>query len=83
MPAGWDSNPSAWPERGVLVGLALAGAAVAGYLTLVQVGVVASAWEPFFGAGSERVLRCGLAQPRLAARFAVDADGPVCCHSSS
>lgn len=56
VPAGWDSNPSAWPERGVLVGLALVGAAVAGYLTLVQVGVVGAAWEPFFGAGSERVL---------------------------
>jgi len=56
VPAGWDSNPSAWSERGVLIGLAIAGAVVAGYLTLVQVGVLDHAWEPFFGAGSERVL---------------------------
>jgi uncharacterized membrane protein len=36
--------------------LALVGAFVAGYLMLVQLRVFASAWDPFFGNGSDRVL---------------------------
>jgi hypothetical protein len=38
VPPGWRANPSAWPQRLPIIGLALAGFAVAGYLTLFQVG---------------------------------------------
>ncbi|GAB2969010.1 vitamin K epoxide reductase family protein [Nocardioides montaniterrae] len=37
-------------------GLALAGSVLAAYLTLVQTDTVRSAWDPFFGTGTERVL---------------------------
>ncbi|MGH9039794.1 MAG: vitamin K epoxide reductase family protein [Acidimicrobiia bacterium] len=39
-----------------IAGLALAGFVVATYLTLYQLDVVGSVWEPFFGDGSTRVL---------------------------
>lgn len=56
LPPGWRSNPSAWPERLWQVALALVGAAVAGYLTLVQLRVLGPAWDPVFGDGSQQVL---------------------------
>ncbi len=36
--------------------LALVGFVIASYLTLYQVGVLPSVWEPFFGSGSRRIL---------------------------
>jgi uncharacterized membrane protein len=39
-----------------IVVLALAGTAIAAYLTLFQLGVVADVWEPFFGHGSRTIL---------------------------
>lgn len=56
VPPGWEHDPSAWRERLPIVALALAGAAVAGYLTLYQIGAIDEVWEPFFGGGSERIL---------------------------
>lgn len=55
-PPGWDYNPSSWAQRWPIIGLALVGTAIAGYLTLFQVGLIASVWEPFFGDGSKRIL---------------------------
>ncbi len=55
-PPGWTTNPSAWRERLPIVGLALVGTAVAGYLALYQLDVLDSVWEPFFGDGSRRIL---------------------------
>lgn len=51
-PPGWSYDPSSWSERLPLIGLALVGFGIAGYLALVQLGVFGRAWEPFFGAGS-------------------------------
>lgn len=48
---------SSHPSRSVVVVLALAGAAVAAYLTLVQTDVVRHAWDPVFHEGSDHVLR--------------------------
>lgn len=56
IPPGWDYNPSTWSQRLPIVGLAVVGFAIAGYLTLFQVGAIATVWEPFFGRGSERIL---------------------------
>ena len=56
MPPGWTSNPSSWPQRIPLVGLALVGFFIALYLGLFQVGWVPEVWEPFFGRGSEVIL---------------------------
>lgn len=56
VPPGWDYNPSLWGQRLPIVGLALVGFAIAGYLALYQWDVFASVWEPFFGDGSRVVL---------------------------
>lgn len=51
-----SSSPSAWRKRLPAAGLALAGLAIAVWLTLYQLGIVPAVWEPFFGDGSRRVL---------------------------
>lgn len=55
-PPGWSTNPSSWSQRLPIVGLALVGVAISGYLALFQFGVVATVWEPFFGNGSRIIL---------------------------
>ena len=47
-------NPAAWSRRLLLMALALAGLCVSVYLTLFQVEVLRSVWDPFFR--SEKVL---------------------------
>lgn len=59
-PPGWSANPSSWDQRLPIIGLALVGVAIAGYLALFQLGVIATVWEPFFGAGSRTVLTSGV-----------------------
>lgn len=56
-PPGWETNPSSWSQRIPIVILALIGTAVATYLTLYQLRVIDTVWEPFFGNGSHRILR--------------------------
>ena len=56
LPPGWNYNPSSWPQRLPVVGLALVGFGIATYLALYQYGVFATVWEPFFGEGSRVVL---------------------------
>jgi uncharacterized membrane protein len=55
-PPGWEINPSTWGQRLPIVGLSLAGFAIATYLALFQLDVVSTVWEPFFGNGSRTVL---------------------------
>lgn len=43
-------------RRALIAGLALAGLAIAVYLTLYQLGIVPTVWKPLFGDGSRRVL---------------------------
>jgi hypothetical protein len=62
IPPGWEYNPSAWLQRLPIVALALVGTAIAGYLTLFQVGLIDTVWEPFFGQGSERILTSWVSQ---------------------
>lgn len=56
-PPGWTFNPSSWSGRLPVLGLALAGCAIAGYLALYQVGQLSRVREPCFGEGSRRILR--------------------------
>lgn len=49
-------------HRLLIVVLALAGAAVAAYLTLVQTDVVGHAWDPLFGSGSQQVLHSDVSE---------------------
>ncbi len=55
-PPGWDNNPSSWRDRLPIIGLSVWGFLIAGYLTLFQVDVITTVWEPFFGDGSRTVL---------------------------
>jgi hypothetical protein len=61
-PPGWRDNPSSWPQRLPIVAVAAVGFAIATYLTLFQVGVLGSVWEPFFGDGSRTVLGSSLSR---------------------
>jgi uncharacterized membrane protein len=56
IPPGWDYNPATWKQRLPIVGLALIGFLIAGYLALYQWRIIATVWEPFFGKGSEVIL---------------------------
>ncbi len=52
IPPGWDKNPTAWPKRIGLAAVAFVGLLVAGYLTLYQIHVFSTVWDPFFPKGS-------------------------------
>lgn len=56
VPPGWEGNPSAWSHRLPFVGLASLGFCIAVYLSLYQLDLVGSVWDPFFGEGSQSVL---------------------------
>jgi uncharacterized membrane protein len=57
IPPDWDYNPSTWGQRTPIILLSLVGTAVAAYLTLFQIGLLETVWEPFFGDGSQRILK--------------------------
>lgn len=57
LPPGWSYNPSRFAERLPVLLIALLACGIATYLTLYQVHVLSSVWEPFFGNGSTRILR--------------------------
>jgi hypothetical protein len=56
-PPGWDTNPSSWSQRLPIVVLALVGVVVAGWLALYQQEYTDTVWEPFFGDGTEVIVR--------------------------
>lgn len=55
-PPGWDYNPSTWPQRLPIIGLAVLGTLIAGYLAAFQLELIDGVWEPFFGGGSVTIL---------------------------
>jgi uncharacterized membrane protein len=62
VPPGWSYNPSSWSERLPLIGLALVGTMISGYLALYQMGVMNSAWDPFFGNGTRVILKSSVSR---------------------
>ncbi|MGQ0815006.1 MAG: vitamin K epoxide reductase family protein [Gemmatimonadota bacterium] len=56
IPRGWSYNPSAWPQRAPVIALAFVSFLAARYMAAYQLGYIDSAWDPFFGNGTERVL---------------------------
>lgn len=61
-PPEWSYNPSAWNQRIPIIVLALGGMGVATYLTLYQLRVISTVWEPFFGNGSEKILNSSVSR---------------------
>ncbi len=55
-PVGWSYNPSTWPQRAPIIALALVGYFLSRYMAAYQLGYIDSAWDPFFGQGTQRVL---------------------------
>lgn len=62
IPPGWDYNPAAWKERIPIVLLALVGFGIATYLSLYQLRVFSTVWEPFFGDGSQTILNSSISR---------------------
>lgn len=56
VPPGWSYNPSSWHQRAPLILTGFVGWFISRYLAAVQLGYIDSAWEPFFGEGTSRVL---------------------------
>jgi uncharacterized membrane protein len=55
-PPGWSYNPSNWANRLPIIVLASIATIAALYMSAYQFGIIESAWDPFFGAGTERIL---------------------------
>jgi hypothetical protein len=55
-PPGWTYNPSSWPQRAPIIALAFLSFLAARQMATFQLGYTSSAWDPFFGDGTERVL---------------------------
>lgn len=56
IPPGWDYNPASWGNRLPIVALAIVGFGIATYLSLYQLELIPTVWEPFFGKGSVQIL---------------------------
>ncbi len=57
IPWGRTSNPSSWSKRRPLLLMAIAGFLIALYLGLYQMHVFSTVWEPFFGNGTNAVVK--------------------------
>ncbi len=55
-------NPSSWSHRIKVAVLAAIGAVLAAYMSLYQLHLTASVWDPVFGGGTEQVLTSELSQ---------------------
>ena len=56
IPPGWSYNPASWTQRAPIIILAFIGFGIATYLSLYQLEIIDSVWEPFFGDGSVKIL---------------------------
>jgi nucleoside-diphosphate-sugar epimerase/uncharacterized membrane protein len=55
-PPGWSYTPSAFTNRIPIVALAFIGLFLSRYMAAFQLGHIGGAWDPFFGAGTERII---------------------------
>ena len=56
VPPGWTYNPSTWAQRAPVIVLATLSFFLSRYMASFQLGHIPSAWDPFFGGGTEMVL---------------------------
>lgn len=59
-PPGWSYNPSSWPQRWIMIIAGFIGWLVSRYISAFQLGYIDSAWDPFFGKGTEQVLNSNM-----------------------
>jgi nucleoside-diphosphate-sugar epimerase/uncharacterized membrane protein len=55
-PPGWDFSPSSWTNRLPIIALAFVGLFISRYLAAYQLGHIESAWDPFFGEGTQNII---------------------------
>lgn len=60
VPTGWSYNPSSWPQRATMIGLAFIGWLASRYLGAFQLGYIDTTWDPFFGEGTLNVLNSNM-----------------------
>ena len=56
VPPGWSYNPSSWLQRTPIIALGIIGWFISRYLAAYQLGYIESAWDPFFGDSTMKVL---------------------------
>jgi nucleoside-diphosphate-sugar epimerase/uncharacterized membrane protein len=56
VPRGWSYNPSSWLQRAPVIALGFIGFLGARYMAAFQLGHIETAWDPFFGNSTMRVL---------------------------
>ena len=56
VPPGWSYNPSSWLQRTPIIALGWLGFFLSRYMAAYQLGHIDGVWDPFFGAGTERIL---------------------------
>ena len=56
IPEGWSYNPASYQNRAPIVVIGFFGFFLARYLAAFQLGHIDSAWDPFFGDGTEKIL---------------------------
>ena len=62
IPGGWSYNPSAWGQRLPIISLAFIGFLLARYLAAFQLGHIPRVWDPFFGTGTETILKSDISK---------------------
>lgn len=64
-PPGWTYNPSSWPQRWIMIVTGFMGWVVSRYISAFQLGYIDTAWDPFFGTGTEQVLNSNMSHSLL------------------
>jgi uncharacterized membrane protein len=60
IPLNWGYNPSGWFERTRIAIVAAVGFLIASYMSLYQMNLIGSVWDPVFGEGTAHVLKSDL-----------------------
>ena len=56
IPPGWAYTPSSWLQRMPIAVLALIGFFLSRHMTSYQLGYIDTAWDPFFGTGTQTII---------------------------
>lgn len=78
IPPSYNSNPSSWNKRLPLLALAVAGFIIAMYLGLYQLHVFQHVWEPFFGNGTNAVVKSSFSRSLPVPDGLIGAFGYLC-----
>ncbi len=78
IPRGCSSNPSSWRKRAPLLTMAIAGFLIALYLGLYQLHVFSTVWEPFFGNGTNAVVKSSFSRSLPVPDGLIGAFGYLC-----